>query len=559
MALSPEKIQAAMRLAMQAGDQAAVADLRQRLADTYRTESQGAAVEGTGTLQRLREGIGQGMTNVARHAGNLVGLTSDEDLASAKERDAALLSTGAGKTGAFLGEVAATAPVGGLGLGAARAGAAKLGLGTATRFLAGTAGAGATQGAAEGALLADPGSRLQGAAIGGAAGAAIPAIGGAAWCALVRGVNPTKAARYLLNRGVDLTPGQMNPSGSLNMLEEAAGSLPFVGPSVKGARDASRTQWQEAAREVGLPPTMTGQAGKDAARAGLDPMYTGYETAYDVAKGFPTYPRQMRTAGGDVHLADRPAGPGSFTRAAQAPSVMAGNDARTAASAWLQDALTALKPNKQGLVDSGDLLKLRSNIRTQMRAAMQGPQPDHASAGILREAEQRVTEVLESQLPADALAKLRAADAQYAQYKILEDATRRAGDQVGGMTPAHLSAAVRTATPVGPYARGAGGPLRQLAKAGREVLDQRSPPTGARLATLAPVAAAMWKSPILAAPIAGLVGTQWGRKLLRGGTRGQEYGRELARALRQRKVTGKGLGTAYGAAAGSSAANEYGD
>jgi hypothetical protein len=354
-----------------------------------------------------------------------------------------------------------------------------------------------------------------------------------------------------------MTPGQMNPAGSLNMLEEGLTNVPLIGPAVKGARDASREQWQAAAREIGLPPQMVGQqAGRDAARSGLDPMYRGFDTAYDTAKGFPTYPRQVNT-GADVHFADRPAGPGSFTKAAQNPSVMATGDTRAAAHAWLQDALSVLKPNKKtGLVDSADLLTLRSNIRTQARQAAQGANPDNATAGILRDAEKRVTEALESQLPPDALAKLRAADAQYSQYKLLEDATRRAGDQVGGMTPAHLSAAVRSSMPAGPYARGAGGPLRLMARAGRDVLDVRTPPTGARLATLALPAAAAFKSPILAAPMAALIGTQTGRRILAGGTGAQARAQALARALRRKKITGRSLGTAFGAAAGSSAANE---
>ena len=75
-------------------------------------------------------------------------------------------------------------------------------------------------------------------------------------------------------------------------------------------------------------------------------------------------------------------------------------------------------------------------------------------------------------------------DAQYRQYKLVEDAISRSGDQPGGFTPAQLSAAVRAATPKAAYGRGAGGPLRELAAAGRQTMDQRSPPTGQRLAAL---------------------------------------------------------------------------
>ena len=106
MAYSPEEIQQAMR---QAASVAIRRGARLRQCHAELSERVGPAAE-MGTGERLREGIGQGMTNVARRAGNLVGPTSDADLASAKESDAALLATGAGKMGAFIGETAATRP-----------------------------------------------------------------------------------------------------------------------------------------------------------------------------------------------------------------------------------------------------------------------------------------------------------------------------------------------------------------------------------------------------------------------------------------------------------------
>jgi hypothetical protein len=43
---------------------------------------------------------------------------------------------------------------------------------------------------------------------------------------------------------------------------------------------------------------------------------------------------------------------------------------------------------------------------------------------------------------------------------------------------------VRASTDLGEYARGGGGPLRTLSKAGRKVFEQRSMPTGERQVTL---------------------------------------------------------------------------
>jgi len=53
-------------------------------------------------LDRALAGAGQGMTDLARHAGNLVGLESNQDLTQAKALDAPLLNTGAGKVGNFI-------------------------------------------------------------------------------------------------------------------------------------------------------------------------------------------------------------------------------------------------------------------------------------------------------------------------------------------------------------------------------------------------------------------------------------------------------------------------
>jgi hypothetical protein len=101
---------------------------------------------------------------------------------------------------------------------------------------------------------------------------------------------------------------------------------------------------------------------------------------------------------------------------------------------------------------------------------------------LLRGGEQKFTQAIESQLAPQDAALLKALDAKYPEFKILQDVTKRGGDQPGGWTPAQLSQAVRAATDLGEYARG-GGPLRKLSKAGRQVFEQRSMPTGERVVT----------------------------------------------------------------------------
>src|SRR5882757_2958531 len=76
-------------------------------------------------VERVLAGTGQGLTNAARHVGNLVGLESNADLQEAKRLDQPLLDTPGGKTGALIGETVATAPVGyGVGGALARTGLA---------------------------------------------------------------------------------------------------------------------------------------------------------------------------------------------------------------------------------------------------------------------------------------------------------------------------------------------------------------------------------------------------------------------------------------------------
>lgn len=67
--------------------------------------------DGMSTTQKTLAGIGMGLTNAARGVGNLVGLVSDQDVADAKRRDAALSSTTSGTVGNVIGSVAAAAPV----------------------------------------------------------------------------------------------------------------------------------------------------------------------------------------------------------------------------------------------------------------------------------------------------------------------------------------------------------------------------------------------------------------------------------------------------------------
>lgn len=524
---TPQQIQQAMRLAMQDGDQGAVAELRQMLTQAYQSEVPNAT-EGMSGLDKFRAGIGQGMTNIARQAQNLVGLRSDEELQEAAQRDRALLDTGAGKAGSFLGEIAATAPVGGLAGAGAKAAATRAGLNLFGRGAAGTAAMGATQGAAEGALTAGPDSRVTGALAGAAGGAALPLAVSKIGRTVARGVEPSAAAKRLMEQGVDLTPGQMNPRSALGQLEGAMKSVPLVGGAIEGAQDSAKAGWRGLARTRALAPGAT--------RGGtLDEVYEGYRPAYDAAKGFPVSPRIMRTAGRDMPLADFPTQKGAFTRAARNPAHWASEGTRDTAKDWLKDQVGKLPDKGRGAdpFDSEKLLKLRSDLRDRGRQLSQSPNPDEGALAIVREAEQRVTEALESQLPAKAMQALRAADKQYRVFKQVEKATddaRRRGS--AEFTPTELARAANKADDEDMW---------KLANQGKLVFDQGPPPTGARAVTLGipGLAAAASGLPVLG-PAANLLGvaalsaTKPGRRIAGGMTAPQKRAQAMIAALRRK-------------------------
>jgi hypothetical protein len=528
MAYTIEQVREAIQNARAAGDTAAAEKLSMI---SYRMAAEQAPVEqydptaDMGTGQRVLAGIGQGMTNVGRHAANLVGLQSDEQLADAKALDAPLLATGAGKTGALIGEVAATAPlmVGGAGV------VGRVGMGA--KVLSNPIARGVVEGAAQGALMADPGEKGAGAIMGGAFGGALPAAG-AGLGKLAHGIKRTPEAERLLAQGVDLTPGQMNPGGIWNQMEESWQSVPLVGPVIKGARDNAQNSFQRAATQAAAAPGA--RIAQGPADEMLDAAYKSFAPLYDQARGFPLYPGTLRTQGGDVALATFGGKPGALRRAALDRGVRADDATRKSVGQWLENQLTQLPGKGRGQVSSDDLLDLRSAIRTEARkAATKG---DDAAADLLKNGERAITESLESQLPADALQALRTADSRYGIYKTLEDAVARSKDMPGGFTPSKLSEAVAGANRglgKGSYARGGGGPLRDLSEAGTATMNVRSPPTGQRLAAIGLPLAASGAAPGVAVPagaaLLGMVGTQTGRRA----AAGQLPAQKLAQALEE--------------------------
>lgn len=466
--------------------------------------------------QILAAGAGRGLVHTAKSVGNLVGLVPDSVMTTEKEIDAPLLARRGGETGNIVGEAAATAP---LTMGASA------GLGTLGRVGATLARNPITnmafQGGVQGLTTADPGQRGLNTTVGALTGAGL-ATGGSVASKLARGLKVTPEARLLLNSGVDLTPGQLNPGGAANQFEQAAESLPGVKQIVHGARENAEQQYQAQVIQAGAAPGAKIQPSENIHHM-LQQAYDSYAPLYDQAKGFPVQPAIVNV-GANTPLSS------AFAQAAQTPGTTGA--AQKAAKSWLDNELSRLPPNP----DSADLLKVRSSIRTAARnAKLSNDTIAQDKAAIFSAADQHVTKALESQLPPDALAALRTADSQYGQYKIVENAVAKSKDNLAGLTPQKLSQSIYDATADPAYARGAGGPLRDLAQAGTSVFQTVSPPTGARVATLGAGLAGAMGAPHVAIPVAtgmlGLTGTQTGRRLAAGMTAPQQAAQRLAAAL----------------------------
>lgn len=418
--------------------------------------------------------------------------------------------------------------LGGVGAGKAIASVGGPAVQTVSRFLSANPTlqtVGAVTGGSSSELARRAGLGQVGQTVAGLAGSLTPSVALSTAQKVATGLNRTDAAQRLLDRGVDLTPGSLNPAGRIRQLEEGASSVGIVGPSIKEAQQNARSTFQRAAIQEGAAPGTAISQAEPAAM--LDQAAKSFTPLYDAAKGFPAS-AQIVNQGANVPLST------AVTRAIRSRSILATDEQRKAVLGFVRDQLT------KGVTTSDDLLNIRSSIRDKARAAKKA-QGQEERAELLDAADDVITRALESQLPPDALRILRTADAKYGDYKTVESAVVRSKDRPGGFTPNDLSeAAAQSATSKGSYARGGGGPIRQLASDAREVLDARSPTTGARLLTFAPGAAvASAVDPVTGVALQGglLAGstlgavTKTGRKLAAGNTDAQRFlKRQLASA-----------------------------
>lgn len=252
-----------------------------------------------GTGQRLLAGVGRGMTSVGRGLGQLVGLTSQEDVNDAKRADAPLLATTAGKVGNAVGTAATLAPAAFVPGANTYAGAAAIGA---------TTGALTTEG--------DLKDRAVGAATGAVGGAVGVGVGkglGAAAnyvktniAANALATAPKRAAvQAAQDAGYVLPPNEIQPDLKNGLLQAWSG--PVKTTQAAAATNQGATN-KLAARAVGLPEDApitvdalngvrktAGQAYDAVAQSGTIKPTPAYESALDkiaapfkqAAAGFP--------------------------------------------------------------------------------------------------------------------------------------------------------------------------------------------------------------------------------------------------------------------------------
>lgn len=455
-------------------------------------------------LVRALMGMGAGTERTLASAGEMLGMVSPERYQQIEQETAPFMTGAPGSAGGMAGELATSTLL----------------AGPAGRVMgvAGPAARAIGEGALIGAITAGPEDRKTGAAYGAVGGAAVPAMS-SVYKGVTRGMEVTPAARKLQRRGVELTPGQMKPEGSWAMIEESMTRIPLIGTPVSSARERGWQQTQALIAKESAPPGYTPPKRSDVRDTYKD-LRQAYAEAYDQFKGYPLKPELVRVQGGNVPLSQ-----------AMAVSRQAAADpkSRKYVQSFIDNELGRVKGRQ---LDSADLLEIRSNIRSKMRE-LSGNQNYPDAEGLLKTAEKRATEVLESQLPPDAMKSLRAVDAKYGNFKVLENAIERSKDRPDAFTPAQFSMAVKESTPSkGQYAAG-GGRMRDIARESADVFSPRTPMTGAQQPS-------QLAGYVVGAPLSLLYGqnrsAQLARALMSGQTRFQQMVREQERAFR-RKLT----------------------
>jgi hypothetical protein len=466
--------------------------------------------EGMSGLDKFRAGVGKAIVDTGRGIGQMVGAVSRDEVAESRERDKALMDTGAGLAGNIGGNVGTFLLPGGALAGAGRlAGAAGMARTGAALSNAGraalmpqnirtAAGVGAGMGAVQPSTSTS--ETMMNAGVGAAAGAVPNALSRV----LAPQTRPEVAA--LMREGVSPTPGQIM-GGRAAVLEEKLASVPLIGDAItmgkRGAvEDLNRAVYNRALGPVGA--TYQGPAGRE---------------------GVASVSRELGNQYDDV-----------LSRVNFAPDAQYVNDLAAALNRG-----TATLPEQQarqlervfdsqvmgkvaGPADGETFKSAQSELRRFGRGYGSDPSMDTRELGArTNELAQALRGALGRSNPAEAGA-LDAIDSGYRNYALIRDAAARAGSKEGVFSPEALAAAVRGAddsVKKGNYARGTAN-MQDLSEAALNVLGAKYPDSGTIGRGL--VAGGVAGAGALLEPTALMVGGAASLPYL-------PYGRQLAAAL----------------------------
>lgn len=236
----------------------------------------------------------------------------------------------------------------------------------------------------------------------------------------------------------------------------------------------SRQDWERSVLEkvtpegVAIEPGMTDEM--------LESAYNSFKPLYDSVRGsqidlngynsrFPDRydPLSLTYQRGEVDISP------VLEKAVFSAEIDSSPAARNEVSSWVKNVSREYSRKiKDGAIDSGAIIDLRSKIRDQRRSMVRAGNVEKAD--LYGAAESSLTSMLYDSMPEESLKVIRAADSQYRKYKVVENAIFSAGDRA--LTPDQLSESIRLGglTTTSQYARGANESvqeLRSLALAGR--------------------------------------------------------------------------------------------
>lgn len=368
------------------------------------------------------------------------------------------IAMGADVAGSILPAIVAPEAVGARMLGSGVSLASKLGRGA----LYG-AEAGALRGAGDAKEISDvPSQALQSGAIGAGAGV----VGGALGAGLGRVISPETrtAAKALLDKGVRLTPGQIL-GGAWQKAENAATSIPFLGPKISAAeyaasQDFNRVTIDNTLKKVGKtldPDTVIGRPALNEAHDKITGVYQSIlkknPVTVDVDKQLSTFAIQaMKDATQDLPP----------ERAKQFAKIVV-------------DRL--MSKNK---LPANEFRDTESYLGTQAYRFVKSIDPDAQNYGrALFKVQDELRDALARQHPGVAK-KLAASHEAFKDLIIIESAAGRIGADSGVFSGAQLKAAARSQDKSArktQFARG-NARMQDWAQTGQDVLGSKVPDSG---------------------------------------------------------------------------------